>query len=138
MENLFTNIGFSSAGMFNLTPCEAKRVCDKGAVLVDVREPEMSYHKTFDVPHLILCPKSLLEETFTELPTDQHLVFADSAGLHSKEAVLFLYKKGFHNIANLAGGLVEWERDGLPLVINSSEALHGACMCMLRKSKSQT
>jgi rhodanese-related sulfurtransferase len=138
MENLFANIGFSSTGMFNLTPREAKEVCDKGAVLVDVRAPEMSYHKTFDVPQVIRCPKSILEETYTGLPAEAHLVFADSAGLHSREAVLFLCKKGFHNIANLAGGLVEWERDGLPLVINSSEALHGACMCMLRKSKSQT
>ncbi len=42
-------------------------------------------------------------------------------------------REGYEFIANIAGGLVEWERDGLPVKINKSEHLTGSCMCMLRK-----
>ncbi len=45
----------------------------------------------------------------------------------------FFKDKGFENIANMAGGLVEWERDGLPLKSDKSERLSGSCACMLRK-----
>jgi hypothetical protein len=61
------------------------------------------------------------------------MIFADAAGLHSKEAVLLLMEKGFTGrIANMAGGLIEWERDELPLIIDKTEKLSGSCMCQLR------
>jgi len=44
----------------------------------------------------------------------------------------FLLKKGFSNLANLAGGIVDWERDGLPLRIDRTEQLDGSCVCQLR------
>ncbi|PKP32062.1 MAG: hypothetical protein CVT99_06230 [Bacteroidetes bacterium HGW-Bacteroidetes-16] len=42
-------------------------------------------------------------------------------------------REGYEFIANIAGGLVEWERDDLPVKINKSEHLKDSCMCMLRK-----
>jgi rhodanese-related sulfurtransferase len=125
--------GFISQGMLHLTPRETLDACAQGAVLVDVREEYMSRYKTIDVPELIYCPKSLLNDVYNELPHDKLLVFADAAGLHSKESVIFLQSKGFENIANMAGGLIEWERDGLPLVVDKTEMLTGSCMCQLRK-----
>ena len=62
----------------------------------------------------------------------QHLIFADSGGLRSKEAVVLLKDKGYKKIANMAGGIVEWERDGLPLKTNVEERLSGSCMCQLK------
>jgi rhodanese-related sulfurtransferase len=62
------------------------------------------------------------------------MIIADAAGIHSKEAVKLLMDKGFADrMANLAGGLVEWERDGMPLVIDKTEKLSGSCMCQLRR-----
>jgi len=125
--------GFISQGLLHLTPRETLDACEKGAVLVDVREEYMSRHKMLDVPEVIYCPKSILNDVYNDLPRVKMLVFADAAGLHSKESVIFLKSKGFKNIANMAGGLIEWERDGLPLVVDNTEMLTGSCMCQLRK-----
>ena len=35
----------------------------------------------------------------------------------------------------MAGGLVEWERDGLPLQVNLKEELSGQCACQLKAKK---
>lgn len=75
----------------------------------------------------------MLAETYLQLPKNKTLIFADAVGLRSREAVWFLKEKGIKNIANMAGGLVEWERDGLPLKVDKSEILTGSCMCTLRK-----
>lgn len=132
----FKNIGFQSAGFLNLTPREAyKEAIENNAVIIDVRETALIDYKQFDVPNVIYAPNSELKKHFSKLPTDQPLIIADSVGLRSKEAMLFLLSKGYSNIANLAGGLVEWDRDGLPLKIDQGEALSGACVCRLRPRK---
>ena len=66
---------------------------------------------------------------------NDYLIVADSVGIHSKEVAKFLVNKGFVNIANMAGGLVEWERDGLPLQVNLKEELSGQCACQLKAKK---
>jgi len=133
MDELFQNTGFLSGDVFNLTPHQAFVLCQKGAVIIDVREESLSRFKMFDVPEVIYCPFSMLEETYLHLPEEKPMIFADAAGLHSKEAVQLLMGKGLAGrIANLAGGLVEWERDEMPLIIDKSEKLSGSCMCQLR------
>jgi len=133
MENFFAHSGFQSGGILNLTPRQALILCQKGAALIDVREEFMNRFKMMDLPEVIYCPFSILKETWKELPSGKPLIFADAAGLHSTEAVKFLLDKGIQNpIANMAGGLVEWERDGLPLIIDYSEKLSGSCMCQLK------
>lgn len=133
MEKLFAGIGFNSGGIRHLTPKQALELCRKGALLVDVREANLSRFKMFDVPEVIYCPYSIMEETFASLPTDRHLIFADAAGLHSREATMLAISKGIEDrVANMAGGLIEWERDEMPLIIDKSEKLSGSCMCQLR------
>jgi len=132
MNNLFDGFGIKSGEILHVSPRESMELCIKGAVLVDVREAYMNRFKMFDVEELIFCPLSILKETYKDLPKNKPLIFADAAGLRSKEAVVMLKSKGIRNIANMAGGIVEWERDGLPLVIDKSERLTGSCMCMLR------
>ena len=136
MEGFFFNDGFETGGILNLTPHQAHAWCMMGGVLIDVREDYMNRFRMFDVPEVIYCPFSILGETYKHLPKEKPMIFADAAGLHSKEAVSLLMEKGFAGrIANLAGGLVEWERDGLPLIIDKSEQLSGSCMCQLRPRK---
>lgn len=133
MDNFFDGFGIKSGDVLHVSPKETLELCKKGAVLVDVREDYMNRFKMFDVDDLIFCPLSILHDSFNDLPKDKPMIFADAAGLKSKEAVVFLKSKGIENIANMAGGIVEWERDGLPLVIDKSERLTGSCMCMLRR-----
>lgn len=133
MNDFFKDVGFLNRGIRNLTPRQALSLCLKGAVLIDVREDYMNRFKMFDVPEVIFCPYSILEESMARLPSGQLLIFADAAGLHSREAVLLAMAKGMADrVANLAGGLVEWERDEMPLLIDKGEKLSGSCMCQLR------
>ncbi len=77
-------------------------------------------------------PYSILADNYESLPTEVPVIIADSVGLRSHEAMVFLMTKGFSNIANLAGGIVEWERDGLPVKKDISGQLDGSCVCQLK------
>ena len=132
MSGLFDNYGFVSGGILNVSPREAFELCGKGAVIVDVREEYLNNFKNFDVPEIMFFPISSLVHKLSELPQDKYLIFADTVGLRSKEAVILLKDKGFIKIANMAGGIVDWESDGLPLKTNIEERLSGSCMCQLK------
>ena len=129
--NIFEGMGLYSSGILHLSPKEAFQLYQQGAIMVDVREEYMNRFKMFNVKETIFCPKSILEEAYVELPKDQTLIFADAVGLRSKEAVLYLKERGFDHLANMAGGIVEWERLGLPIKTDTSQRLSGSCMCML-------
>lgn len=132
-DGLFSGKCFESAGFLNLTPADAySEAQNNKAIFVDVRELNLIGYKRFNVPFVLQIPYSILKHNLEELPRDKPLILADSVGLRSHEAMIFLLSKGFKNIANLAGGIVEWERDGMPLIINEKERLDGSCMCQLR------
>ncbi len=125
--------GFISSGFLNLSASEAyKEATENNAIMIDVREIGLTGYKRFDVQTVIYIPKSILSENYSSLPRDIPLILADSVGLRSHEAMEFLLKKGYKNIANLAGGIVDWERDGLPLKKDITEQLDGSCVCQLR------
>lgn len=133
MSTKFLCKGFISSGFFNLTPSEAyKEATENGAVIVDVREERLTGYKNFKVPRIMHLPKSCIQTEYLTLPEDLPLIIADSVGLRSHEVMEFLLSKEFKNIANLAGGIVEWEHDGLPLSIDITEQLDGSCTCQLR------
>jgi len=123
---------FTSAGFLNLTPKDAYEACLNGALLLDVRDPALTAFKQFGVPEFISCHHLKLREFYNHLPDSRVLIVADSAGLFSHEAMIILKELGFENIINLAGGIVEWERDGMPVVVDVNERLSGSCVCQLR------
>jgi len=134
MGHLFIQDGFYCGELLNFTPREAYReLMENSAILVDVREEYLNEYKKFKVNEVIYLPLSELKENMEFIPRDKPLIFADSVGLRSKEAVILLKEAGFDNMANLAGGLVEWERDGLPLITDNDEMLTGSCTCQLKK-----
>jgi rhodanese-related sulfurtransferase len=125
--------GFVTAdGIHNLSPGEAVDWCAEGALILDVREEYISQFKKFDVPSVIQIPLGRLINEIAQLPRDKRIIVADSSGLHSKEACLFLHERGFTQVSNLAGGFVEWERDGMPFDTDKSQRLSGSCACQLR------
>ena len=129
----FFKHGFVSSGFLNLAASEAyKEATENNAIILDIRELRLIGYKNFDVPKVIHIPNSTLAENYSSLPADIPLIVADSVGLRSHEAMVFLQSKGFTNIANLAGGIVDWERDGLPLKKDVTEQLDGSCVCQLR------
>jgi rhodanese-related sulfurtransferase len=132
MKDLFSDYGIVSGGMLNVSPCEAFKLCSMGVLLVDVREEYLTGFKSFDVSGLIYIPGSKIEVEYRNLSQERYMIFADTVGLRSKEVVCFLKEKGFEKIANMAGGLVDWERDGLPVSTDISNRLSGSCMCQLK------
>jgi rhodanese-related sulfurtransferase len=133
MGDLFLNKGFISAGFLNLSAHDAFLESTEGkAIIVDVREERLTGYKNFDVPRLIYMPKSRIEQDYVALPREVPLIIADSVGLRSHDVMEVLQTKGFTNIANLAGGIVEWEQDGFPLKVDLTEQLSGSCVCQLR------
>jgi len=132
MANIFKDYGIISSGILNVSPGEAFELVKQGALIVDVREEYLGSLKAFDVPEVVYFPKSKLAEEYKNLPSDRYMIFADTVGLRSKEAVIFMKEKGFEKIANMAGGIVDWERDGLPVTNDKSHQLSGSCMCQLK------
>jgi len=117
----------------NISPREALNLIRQGAIILDIREDYYNQYKKFDAMDVYQIPVSRLKDEYQKLPFDRLIIVADTSGLKSKEAVLFLSQKEFSRLANLAGGLVEWEREGLPIIIDNSETMTGSCACQLRQ-----
>jgi rhodanese-related sulfurtransferase len=128
-----TDAGFMTAnGIHALSPREALAWCAEGAIILDVREEYVIEFKRFSVPETIQIPFSRFESAYEQLPKDKWIIVADSSGTISRQANIFLQQKGFTHLSNLAGGMVEWERDGMPLLVDNKEKLTGSCACQLR------
>ena len=129
----FSGFGFESRGVINISPGEALRLSKKmKVVFIDVRENYHSFLHTFDVEELYYCPFSDLSEHLDKIPSDQPVIIADAAGMKSIEVVKILQEKGFTNIANLAGGVLEWNNEQLPVKSDKTQRMSGSCMCMLK------
>jgi rhodanese-related sulfurtransferase len=132
MEDFLPESGDKNKGIHHLSAREAFDSILKGAVLVDIREEYHTNMKTFLVDNYIILPLSLFDENIMNLPNDRLLIIADASGLHSKTAAEKLWQKGFTQVANLAGGIIDWERDGFPVNKDPSQQLSGQCPCMLK------
>lgn len=130
--NTWFNIGFIAHGVLNLTPKESFHLCSEGAIIIDVREEYLNSFKMFEVGKIIYLPFSKIEQMYFDLPEDKQLIFADAVGLYSREAVIFMNLHGYDNVANMVGGIVDWERDGLPITMDITNRLSGSCMCQLK------
>lgn len=104
-----------------------------GGLFIDLRDSIESDYKKFDVPEVRYIPADELESRLPEIPRDRPVIVADSVGLRSREAVKLLASKGWENVANLNGGILDWEHDGLPLKVDDSKKLSGSCTCRLRR-----
>ncbi len=115
-----------------LSPQKAFEMSPKEAVIVDIREKKFTAYKQLGTENVVYCPFPGFADNSSSLPTDKLLILCDTSGIYSREAAEILRNKGFANIAILSGGVVEWERDGLPLNEEIRERLSGSCVCMLR------
>jgi rhodanese-related sulfurtransferase len=135
MNSFFTQPGNVINGIINFSPSETLEECRHGAVILDMRRDYEISYKQFDVENVIYARMDFIKEHFDELPKDKPLIIADHAGVHSKEIAGFLIEKGFDIIANLAGGIFEWDKDALPLKVDPKSMLSGQCLCVLRTKK---
>jgi rhodanese-related sulfurtransferase len=124
--------GFEINGLRHISGRECLEICREEGVLLDVR-PEYELTSLFDLEQVYYLPYDEINERYSELPGDVFLVIADAVGLRSKETAIFLQEKGFRKILHLSGGIVDWERDGLPVSIDKTKRLSGSCVCQLKR-----
>lgn len=109
---------FTLPGVLHIEPFSAAdAIANYNAAIVDVRESEEVDIIKFDTTELIHLPLSVIVDRFNELPKDRPLIVACSNGVRSVKAVNLLNYQGFAQAINLDGGINQWHRDGLPLIL---------------------
>ncbi len=98
-----------------VTPTKALAMINKGALLVDVREPGEVDKKAFDVPEVLLIPLRQLEKRFQEIPVDRQVIIACHSGNRSLMAIRFLMNHGYSKTVNMQSGISCWAAEGLPV-----------------------
>lgn len=106
----------AGAALPTIDVAEADRRRREGSpspLIVDVREAnEFAAVRLDDV---VLLPMSSFAERFAELPKDRPLLVMCAAGARSAAATAHLLRNGYTYVVNVAGGITEWQRAGLPV-----------------------
>lgn len=103
-----------------------------GAAIVDIRPGHETSYRQFDLPGAVFVAAGDAADVADFLPRDRLLVVADSVGLKSRAFAERLLDAGFASVAVMVGGMVDWERDGLPVRKDPDYELRGQCGCKLR------
>ena len=98
-----------------LTPAEAAALLSgpEAPLLIDVRE-ESEWNEVH-IPGALLIPLSQFVARQEEIPVDRALIMQCRSGGRSGQAALALRTAGRSNVANLAGGITDWEAAGFPV-----------------------
>jgi rhodanese-related sulfurtransferase len=111
------------ARLRRLSPAEARRAQDAGAVLVDIR-PAAQRREHGQIPGALVVERNVLEWRFdprsdARLPIagsyDLRVVVVCQEGYTSSLAAASLQDLGLHNATDLDGGLAAWAAAGLPV-----------------------
>jgi sulfur dioxygenase len=85
------------------------------AQIVDVREAPEFIDRLGHLQGARLMPLSKLMERVDELDKEKPVVAVCRSGARSAQACVLLSKAGFSQVANLAGGMLRWKVEGLPV-----------------------
>jgi len=83
--------------------------------IVDVREAPEFIDKLGHLHGARLVPLSQLTERMAEFDRDRPIVAVCRSGVRSAQASVMLTKAGFKQVANLAGGMLRWKNETLPV-----------------------
>lgn len=108
-------VAASTAGLpAQVSVNEAVTLREKGAFVLDVRQPEE--WNEFHMPDSTLIPLGELESRLSELPRDQEILVICRSGNRSQQGRDILLNAGFQNVTSMAGGLREWQAQGYPTI----------------------
>lgn len=83
--------------------------------VIDVREPAEFDGMLGHIAGAELIPLGQLQERASKLDKDAATILACRSGARSAQAVTLLEKAGFRRVANLAGGMIAWNAQRLPV-----------------------
>jgi rhodanese-related sulfurtransferase/glyoxylase-like metal-dependent hydrolase (beta-lactamase superfamily II) len=101
-----------------VTPAAAEELVHAGAVVIDVREPDE--WSAGHLPDARLIPMGAVEARIGEIPAEGSTVVVCRSGGRSRAIAKLLTSRRIDAV-NLAGGLLAWERSGLPVVTDAGE-----------------
>ena len=106
---------FLGGGVGSISPAEAyqRLQARPEVVIVDVRQPVETRSGT--VPGAVLIPLSEFGRRLDELPRDRPILTICRSGHRSPLAARQLKQAGY-DITDVDGGMMAWERAGLPIV----------------------
>ena len=81
--------------------------------LLDVREPDEFV--AIRAPGAALFPTSTFVLRIAELPRDRPILVICRSGNRSASVTDYLLRSGWADVVNISGGMIIWERAGLPV-----------------------
>jgi rhodanese-related sulfurtransferase len=96
-----------------ITTAQAAEKRSQGAFILDVREP--SEWTQFHIPGATLIPLGELPKRLNEVPKDQDVIVVCRTGHRSAQGRDILRAAGFNRVTSMAGGVTEWQAQGLPV-----------------------
>lgn len=113
---MFYEIRLRTAGLTHVSPNDAVRLINKGALVIDVRAPEQ-----FQSGHIVNARNVALDriqqgEDAINKQKNKVLVTVCDNGTISGKAASLLRKAGYGNVFSVRGGLSGWRAENLPLV----------------------
>jgi glyoxylase-like metal-dependent hydrolase (beta-lactamase superfamily II)/rhodanese-related sulfurtransferase len=83
--------------------------------IIDVRELDEFTGMLGHIPGAMLVPLEQLGEQAANLARDEPIILVCRSGARSAQGVTILEKAGFTKVANLAGGMINWNNHRLPI-----------------------
>ena len=107
------------SGIWEIQPAAlAEQMAGKQASeiqIIDVREPSEFSDALGHIRGARLLPLSELAARSGEIAADRPVVTVCRSGARSAQATVLLQKAGFDQVANLAGGMLRWRAESLPV-----------------------
>lgn len=108
-------LALTFGGIWEIAP-EALGEVGAAVQLVDVREPAEFDDALGHIAQARLVPLAELGSRHGELDPARPVVTVCRSGTRSAQACVLLARCGFQQVANLAGGMLRWRAQGLPVV----------------------
>jgi glyoxylase-like metal-dependent hydrolase (beta-lactamase superfamily II)/rhodanese-related sulfurtransferase len=105
---------FTFAGIWEIQPAALEEHAER-IQIVDVREPDEYDGSLGHIHGAKLIPLGSLAARAGELARDRPVVAVCRSGARSAQASVLLQRAGFTEVANLAGGMLRWRAEGLPV-----------------------
>ena len=118
MDVSIYDVGMTTAVIEHVQPADLWADIMEGAptpIIIDIREMGEFMHS--HIPRASLIPMPRILKGDVVLPKDEPLVLICRTGRRTTQTIHILQEQGYNNIKNLDGGMVAWEKAGLPAVM---------------------
>jgi sulfur dioxygenase len=118
-EPAWAPLTYTFSGIWEIQPATLQeRIAGQHAgeiQLIDVREPQEFSDALGHIRQARLLPLSELATRMAEIDKGRPVVTVCRSGARSAQATVLLQKSGFTEVANLAGGMLRWRAELLPV-----------------------